>query len=168
MFQIARRRFLEGAAALSALGALSTPSRATPPLAPSKLTDLDHIIILMKENRSFDHYFGTLSGARGFDDPGAVRRDGSSIFRQSDPESIAGYTLPFRLDTAKTNAQRLHELSHAWGPQHAAWNAGRMDNWIPAHRRSDGARGPMTMGYLTRADLPFYYALADAFTICDG
>jgi phospholipase C len=168
MSQIARRRFLEGAAALSALSALPTPSRATTPAAASKLTDLDHIIILMKENRSFDHYFGTLAGVRGFDDPAAMRRDGSSIFRQSDPESAAGYALPFRLDTAKTNAQRLHELSHAWGPQHAAWNAGRMDKWIPAHRRADGARGPMTMGYLARADLPFYYALADAFTICDG
>ena len=61
-----------------------------------------------------------------------------------------------------------YDLDHGWGPQHAAWNGGAMDNWIPAHRQADGAAGPLTMGYLTRADLPFYYALADAFTICDG
>lgn len=170
MFEIPRRNLLQGAAAASALAALEVPFG--PGLAqaakPSRLADIDHFIFLMKENRAFDHYFGTLSGVRGFDDPAAVRPDGSSVFRQADPVGSEGYVLPLHLDTLKTNAQRLHELSHAWGTQHAAWNAGRMDNWIPAHRRSDGGRGPMTMGYLTRADLPFYYALADAFTLCDG
>jgi phospholipase C len=122
----------------------------------------------MKENRSFDHYFGTLSGVRGFDDPAATRPDGSSVFRQADAKNRDGYELPFHLDTLKTNAQRLHDLSHAWGPQHGAWNGGRMDNWLPAHRAADGEAGPLTMGYLTRADLPFYYVLADAFTLCDG
>ncbi len=59
--------------------------------------------------------------------------------------------------------------SHAWDVQHAAWNGGRMDNWLPAHRAADGnTAGPMTMGYYTRADIPFHYALADTFTICDG
>src|SRR6202044_1671157 len=110
----------------------------------------------------------TLSGVRGFDDPRALRPDGSSVFRQRDAKTKSGHLLPFRLDTTRTNAQRLHDLSQDWGPQHEAWNHGAMDSWIAAHRAADGASGPLTMGYYTRDDLPFYYALADAFTICDG
>jgi phospholipase C len=105
---------------------------------------------------------------RGFDDPTAQRPGGGSVFRQADADNPDGYVLPFRLDTHRTSAQRLHDLSHAWGPQHAEWDGGAMDSWIPAHRAADGPSGPLTMGYLTREDLPFYYALADAFTICDG
>jgi phospholipase C len=171
MTKIRRRSFLQGAAAASALTAAGSTLDAAraQDMAPSKLSDIDHIIILMKENRSFDHYFGTLSGVRGYDDPTANKADGSSTFRQKDSLNPDGHVLPFRLDTLKTNAQRLHDLSHAWGPQHQAWNDGAMDNWIAAHRQADGDdAGPLTMGYHTRADIPYYYALADAFTICDG
>jgi phospholipase C len=170
MAEIGRRGFIGAAAAASALstiGAASGPALAQG-TKPAKLSDIDHFIILMKENRSFDHYFGALSGVRGFDDRTAQKSDGSSIFRQPDPLSPGGHVLPFRLNTLKTNAQRYHALDHGWGSLHASWNGGMMDNWIPAHRESDGEIGPMTMGYLTREDLPFYYALADAFTICDG
>ena len=163
MSGIGRRRFLQGAAVLAAGGLVPMPAGAADGPPPAKLNDIDHIIILMKENRSFDHYFGSLSGVRGFDDPA-----GQAIFRQRDPQNPQGYELPFRLDTHRTNAQRLYDLNHEWGPQHAAWNGGKMDNWLPAHRAADGKAGPLTMGYLTREDLPFYYALADAFTICDG
>ncbi len=156
MKNISRRRFIEGAAAASAIGAAG-PAFA----APAKLSDIDHIIILMKENRSFDHYFGSLRGVRGFDEGGAV-------FRQADPEHPDGYVLPFRLDTSATSAQRLHVLDHTWRIQHMAWNGGRMDKWIAAHRLADLDFGPLTMGYMTRADIPYYYALADAFTLCDG
>jgi phospholipase C len=160
---IRRRSFLQAATAasvLSASGASIEPAAAYSS-APSKLADIDHIIILMKENRSFDHYFGSLAGVRGFDDK-------SPNFRQADPQNPNGYVLPFRLDTLHTNAQRQHHLSHKWGTQHDAWNGGAMNNWVPAHRASNGDAGPLTMGHLTRQDLPFYYALADAFAICDG
>src|ERR1700743_1199924 len=169
MAEIGRRDFLQAAAAASALSAIGPPAAdaASEGAAPGKLGDIDHFIILMKENRSFDHYFGALRGVRGFNDP-PLGPDGKSVFRQPDPQSPDGYVLPFRLNTLKTNAQRYHALDHGWGPLHASWNNGAMDNWIPAHRKSDGAIGPMTMGYLTREDLPYYYALADAFTLCDG
>ena len=75
---------------------------------------------------------------------------------------------PFRLDTTATSAQRLSDLDHEWATQHACLAGGRMDGWLAAHRDADGGRGPLTMGYFTRADLPYYHALADAFTICDG
>ncbi len=170
MAEIGRRDFLQTAAAASALSAVgANASQAqTHGASPGKLGDIDHFIILMKENRSFDHYFGTLRGVRGFDDPSALRPDGSSVFRQADALTPGGHILPFHLDTLKTSAQRLFDLDHGWGPQHAAWNGGAMDKWISAHRQADGPNGPLTMGHLTRADLPFYYALADAFTICDG
>ena len=43
-----------------------------------------------------------------------------------------------------------------------------MDKWLPAHRAADGANGPYVMGYHTRADLPFQFALAESFTVCDN
>src|SRR5271163_722812 len=147
MTKIRRRSFLQGAAAASALTAAGSALDAAhaQPGTPSKLSDIDHIIILMKENRSFDHYFGTLSGVRGYDDPTANKADGSSTFRQKDALNPDGHVLPFRLDTLKTSAQRLHDLNHNWGPQHQAWNGGAMDNWIAAHRQADGdADGPLT------------------------
>ncbi len=168
MAAVDRRQLIKTAAAATSVAALGGGTARGGPPANTSLKDIDHIIILMKENRSFDHYFGTLRGVRGFDDPRARRQDGTSVFRQADSVNPAGYALPFPLNTWKTNAQRLHDLSHEWGPQHAAWNAGAMDHWLPAHRDADGSQGPLTMGYLTRADLPFYYELADAFTICDG
>ncbi|HXS07590.1 MAG TPA: alkaline phosphatase family protein [Rhizomicrobium sp.] len=164
MTDIKRRDFLQAAAAASALSAVGTPAEAIAKRAtPAKLSDIDHFIVLMKENRSFDHYYGSLNGVRGFDDAAA-----GSVFRQADALNPQGHILPFRLDTKKTNAQRLYDLDHSWEGQHAAWNNGRMDNWVPTHRRIDGESGPLTMGYHTREDIPFYYALADAFTICDG
>jgi phospholipase C len=164
-----RRRFLAGAAAASGTTAASLllppnvrRALADPAPARGSFADIEHVVILMQENRSFDHYFGTLRGVRGFDDP-----DG--LFRQPDPLNPDGYLLPFHLDTHRTNAQAIPSTSHAWTVQHQAWNNGRMDNWLPAHRAADGnTKGPYTMGYFTREDIPFQYALADAFTICDG
>ncbi|MCF3963122.1 alkaline phosphatase family protein [Streptomyces fuscigenes] len=145
---------------------------ATPSAAGRRgsLKDVEHVVLLMQENRSFDHYFGTLSGVRGFDDPKAVRLpNGDSVFEQPDPSSPAGKLLPYRLDTRTTAGQVIPSMSHAWTVQHQAWNGGKMDNWLPAHRASDGdSKGPFTMGYFTREDIPFQYALADAFTICDN
>src|SRR6201996_7120091 len=159
---ISREAFL---ATTGAAAALTAPSLASAETAkPSKLNDIDHFIILMQENRSFDHYFGTLAGVRGFaDSRAALLPDGRPVFYQPDRSSKDGSVLPFHLDTKATSAQRLHDLSHAWGTLHASWNGGRQDGWVTAHQKSDGTAGPLTMGYYTRADIPFYYALADAF-----
>ena len=162
MNSLSRAGFIAGASA-----ALVRPAAAE--AAPAKLSDIDHIILLMQENRSFDHYFGTLSGVRGFDDARAVSlQDGKPVFYQPDSRSPDGYVLPFHLDTKTTSAQRLHDLSHAWFTLHDSWDGGRLDGWVSSHRRSNGSFGTLTMGYYTRDDIPFHYALADAFTICDG
>src|SRR4051812_17597348 len=141
-----------------------TPERLSP-----SLSDIKHVVILMQENRSFDHYFGTLPGVRGFSDPNAIKLStGRSVFYQPDTVNPAGYVLPFHLDTHKSSAQAIPSTNHGWSVQHQAWNKGKMDKWLPAHRAADGVDGPYTMGYHTRADIPFQFALAESFTICDN
>ncbi len=170
MSDLSRRHFLQSSAVLAGLpGGAAVTTAASAAVAPAKLSDIDHIVILMKENRSFDHYFGTMRGVRGFDDPHAKRlASGRSVFHQPDPSHADGYVLPFRLDCTQTSGQRMNALSHEWAPLHGCLNDGAMDAWIPAHRPTNGWMAPMTMGYLTRDDLPFYHGLADAFTICDA
>ncbi len=122
----------------------------------------------MQENRSFDHYFGTMKGVRGFDDPTAITLStGKSVFYQPDAVNPDGYLLPFHLDTKSSSAQAIPSTSHAWSVQHQAWNNGKMDQWLPAHRAADKANGPYVMGYYNRDDIPFQFALAEAFTIGD-
>ena len=92
----------------------------------------------------------------------------ASVFYQPDSENPDGYLFPFHLDTHSTSAQKIPSTSHAWSVQHEAWNGGQMDNWLPAHRKADEPNGPYVMGYHKRADIPFQFALAEAFTICDA
>ena len=125
------------------------------------LRDIEHIVIAMQENRSFDHYFGTMPGVRGFADPAAIMLPGGGpVFRQPDPGHAQGYLAPFHLDTRTTSAQATPGTDHSWPTQHLAWNNGAMDRWVQA-------KGPFTMGYFTQADIPFQWALAEAFTVCD-
>lgn len=174
--KLTRRQLLKGAGRFAAAAAASTlmPSNvrrmlAQQPPATSSLRDIRHVVMLMQENRSFDHYFGTLSGVRGFDDPEALKMPGGrSVFYQPDDKNPNGYLLPFHLDTRTTSAQKIPSTSHAWAVQHEAWNGGRMDRWLPVHRKADGAHGPYCMGYYTRDDIPFQFALAEAFTLCDA
>jgi phospholipase C len=172
---ITRRRFLGLTAAAGAAAALPYPLRnaAAAPLgsaAGGSLGKIEHVVILIQENRSFDTYFGTLSGVRGFSDRHALKLpNGRPVFYQSDALNPDGYELPFHLDTHTTSAAAVADTSHAWDVQHQTWDGGKMDLWLPAHRAADGPyAGTMTMGYHTRADLPFHFALAEAFTICDG
>jgi phospholipase C len=159
-----RRRFIQlagGAAAASAAPAaiaraLSLPARR----GTGTLRDVEHVVIFMQENRAFDHYFGTLRGVRGFADPRPLTLpSGASVFHQPRAAGSAEAVTPFRLDSTATRAQGLHSLDHSWKGSHERWKW--HDAWI-------AAKSPLTMGYFTREDIPFYYALADAFTVCDG
>src|SRR5215470_2087240 len=123
------------------------------------IEDVEHVIFLMQENRSFDHYFGTLRGVRGFADPHPVRLpSGRTVWHQPDG---TGELLPFRPDVPDLGQTFLPDPPHGWNDGHAAWNAGRYDQWVPN-------KGETTMTYHTRADLPYQFALADAFTVCDN
>ncbi|WP_206784955.1 phosphocholine-specific phospholipase C [Amycolatopsis sp. MtRt-6] len=163
MTDVNRRRFLQLAGGTAALSALSTSiARAAEIPAYHRtgtLRDVEHIVVLMQENRSFDHYFGTLRGVRGFGDPRpATLADGKAVWAQSDGNRDI---LPFRPEADNLGLQFIQDLPHGWNDTHAAWNGGRYDKWVPA-------KGSTTMAYLTREDIPFHYALADAFTICDA
>jgi phospholipase C len=127
------------------------------------LRDIEHVVIFIQENRSFDHYFGTYRGVRGFSDP----RGGAFAQPGFDRPGYGGQLLPFHLDSFR-NGECPHDITHEWGPQHRCWNGGAMDGFVRTHVEVDGADyGPLTMGYHTRADVDYYHALADAFTLCD-
>ena len=141
---------------------------AIAPEPGSTFLDAEHIVILMQENRSFDHTFGTMRGVRGFNDPRAMRLPNrNSVFVQTD--STGTSFAPWRLDIKDTRITWMGSLPHSRNSQVDAWNDGRHDGWIDAKRSGESAYAnvPMTMGHYTREDLPFYYALADAFTVCD-
>src|SRR6185312_14055189 len=128
--KLSRRQLLRGAGKLAAAAAalrLMPPNvqRMLAQQSPVKgsLRDIKHVVMLMQENRSFDHYFGTMAGVRGFDDPEALRLStGQSVFYQPDDQNPKKYLLPFHLDTRATNAQKIPSTSHAWAVQHEAWN----------------------------------------------
>ena len=171
-----RRQLLNGglrAAVAAAASTLMPPNvrrmLAQTPTRRGSLRNIKHIVLLMQENRSFDHYFGTLAGVRGFDDPNALKLStGRSVFYQPDDQNPNGYLLPFHLDTRSSSAQKIPSTSHAWAVQHASWNGGKMDKWLEAHRRADGPNGPYVMGHYKRSDIPFQFALAESFTLCDA
>jgi len=163
-----------GAAAvlLAACGGATANRAAAVKPAGSDLGAIEHVVFLMQENRSFDHYFGTYPGVRGFDDHPSGK---AGTFGQAWPtnSSVAPVrTLqPFHLDSARTLAECTFDLSHAWTAQHQCWNHGKMDAFVTTHtmpQYEGPLNGVLTMGYYTRQDLPFYYALADAFTLCDN
>lgn len=173
MTPVSRRRVLTaGAATLgaAALGSLLPPSvhRALAQPAPAGgLRDLRHVVVLMQENRSFDHYYGTLRGVRGFGDRNALELPGGgSVFAQ--PRTGGEPVLPFSVRQAAKDSQRpgdavhyIGDLDHDWDGGHKAWGQGRLDGWI-------AAKSPATMAYYDRADLPFHHELADTFTLCDA
>ncbi len=173
-----RREFIGGSAAAigtiaagSVLSGEASASAATEAQAAQAraarrtgtIKDVKHVVVLMQENRSFDHYYGSLGGVRGFaDKQHLVYPDGSSVFQQPD-RSRAGATtlLPWHLDTTKFDSQEADDLDHSWSGTHDAWSAGAWNRWVKA-------KGEETMGYFTRKDIPWQYSLADAFTVCDS
>jgi phospholipase C len=158
-----RRKFLKfmtAGAMASAIPASIKKALAIPAhFRTGTIDDIEHIVFLMQENRSFDHYFGTMRGVRGYGDPRAVKLpSGDPVWSQPNGSTPV---LPFHPDAPDLGLQFLEDLAHGWTDQHAAWNLGKYDQWVPA-------KGTTTMAYLTRADIPYHYALADAFTVCDA
>ncbi|MDN3359838.1 phosphocholine-specific phospholipase C [Actinomadura sp. DC4] len=163
MTGINRRRFMQLAGGTAAASALSTSIARAAEIPANRRTgtlrDVEHVVVLMQENRSFDHYFGTLRGVRGFGDPHPVTLpSGRPVWYQSDGTRDV---LPFRPEVDDLGLVFLQDLDHSWNGGHLALNQGRYDKWIPAKTAT-------TMAYFTRKDIPFHYALADAFTVCDA
>ena len=164
-----RRRFLLGGLAAGAATTLPASIARALEIAPDVRTgtiaDVDHVVILMQENRSFDHYFGTYPGANGFADrfpiPLPVARGRArAVWEQEDGKGRL--LAPFHLSTRTDfDLMRVEGTPHHWEDAQAAWDNGRMAAW-PA------AKTPRAMGYFRREDIPFQFALAEAFTLCDA
>lgn len=164
MAELNRRRLLQLAGGTIAFSSLSS-SIARAASLPAKgrtgtLKDVEHIVVLMQENRSFDHYFGTMKGVRGFGDPRPVTLpSGKPVWHQKD--ALGKEVPPFRPPADDLGLQFLQDLNHDWAGGHRALNKGAYDQWVPAKTAT-------TMAHLNREDIPFHYALADAFTVCDA
>jgi phospholipase C len=193
-----RRTFLQlmGVTALTTLKANIAKAMAIPANnRTGTIQDVEHVVILMQENRPFDHHFGTLRGVRGFNDPRAVNINlplqgggttPASVFLQ--PAGAANVTAGFAVPSGSVGGPAdavevvppwrvnpdavspglkslggiyLPGTDHGWGATHSAWNNAQYDNWA-------NQNGPMVMSYMTRDDLPYHYALADAFTVGDA
>ncbi|MEU6763006.1 phosphocholine-specific phospholipase C [Streptomyces sp. NPDC046853] len=162
MPELNRRRFMQlagGTAAFATLSQSIARAAALPAQRRSgSIEDVEHVVVLMQENRSFDHYFGTMKGVRGFGDPRPVTLpSGKPVWNQS---GGGKEVLPFHPDAEDLGMQFIAGLDHDWAGGHSAFANGKYDNWITA-------KSERTMAYLTRDDIPFHYALADAFTVCD-
>ncbi|MGZ0146964.1 phosphocholine-specific phospholipase C [Kribbella sp. WER1] len=164
------RRLVLGSVVGGAAVSLLPPSLHTAMALPARrggLRAIEHVIVLMQENRSFDHYFGTLRGVRGYGDHRPLRlRNGKSIFHQ--PKSGGGEVLPFSLRKAAADAGRnpddiqyLDALAHEFADATQAWAGGWNDDWVQAKTAA-------TMTHYERQDIPLQYELADTFTICDA
>ena len=165
-----RRKFLQGA---THTGIAAATFAAFPPSIRRALAipahrdtgtvkDVKHVVLLMQENRSFDSYFGTFKGVRGYGDRFAVPApNGKTVFHQTYTKVTppATYT-PYHLDETKGNAQRAGSTPHSWNDTQAAWDHGRMYKW-------PDAKNTLSMGYYDAKEVPFQRALADAFTLCD-
>jgi phospholipase C len=166
-----RRDFIKKASVIA--GGMMMPAAiqkamAINPADGSSVWDADHVVILMQENRSFDHSYGALKGVRGFNDPRAMEMpNGNKVWFQANAK---GETfVPFRMDIKDTKATWMRDLPHSWENQVRARNNGHYDKWL-AEKQSGNKEYkdiPLTLGYFERQDIPFYYDFADAFTVCD-
>jgi phospholipase C len=134
------------------------------------IADVEHIVILMQENRAFDHYFGTLNGVRGFADPFPIPVpdsngiSGKNVWLQPNqlPAATPKVIAPFRLDTVQQfPVIRVAGTPHTWADAQQAWDHGRMSAWPRAKQNH-------SLGHYAEPDLPFQWALANAFTVCDA
>jgi phospholipase C len=166
MSPMSRRRFLElagsGVAATmlsdSIARALAIPANR----ATRSIRDVEHIVVLTQENRSFDHYFGVMQGVRGFGDPHpATLPSGQPVWFQSGGGPAVAPFRPVPTTDDSLGLMFIVDLDHSWDGTHQMFNGGNWDQWLPAKTTT-------CMAHLQRSDLPFHYALADAFTVCDG
>ena len=178
MNDLSRRGFLGatvGAAAVSALPTDAKENKKKEKLF-GDLRDIKHVVVLMQENRSFDHYFGSMKGVCGFGDRATIMLPGGKTVWEQ-PQTPLTLTAPTQFPwplsgtdkyqgavpaTAEIGAANYPGTAHSWEDQHGAWFGGVMNGWV----FSKG--GPTTLGFLARNDLPFHYALADAYTIGDA
>lgn len=159
-----------GGAANGLMPSIARALSIDPDRRSGSIQDVQHVVILTQENRAFDHYFGAMPGVRGFGDrfaapaPSLPQAPNRTVFVQPGEPGTPGPALlaPFRLDTGKDFRMiRPPGTPHGFTDSQAAWDNGRMAEW-PKHKHNHA------LAYFTRDDIPFQYALAEAFTLCDA
>jgi phospholipase C len=130
-------------------GSLPFPDR---PAGSDCLPGIDHIVVLLKENHSYDNYFGMLDRGDGFTRGPDGTPLNSNPDRQGRPVRVHHLSLPLN--------PSLH-LSQTWNASHRQWNGGKMDGFVTTTNSDD------PMGYLDGTDLPWYYGFARTYGIGD-
>lgn len=133
---------------------------------PSGLSDaellapIEHIVVLMMENRSFDHYFGSLSLDEDRSDVEGLRGGEFNLGPGGERVDIFPMTNPF-----------VSPPPHTWDAMHGMWNNGKNDGFCLEHHKVNGETNPQAfrevMQYMRRKDIPIHYALADGYALCD-
>ena len=131
------------------------------PSSPSELlAGIDAVVVLMMENRSFDHYLGTLTSDARY--PGTRRPDGLTG-RESNPDASGKL-----IQVSKLLTYEPKDPPHGWDSCHKQFGGGKNDGFVKEYIAHHGDKyGPDVMGFHDRSQLPYYYALADHFTVCD-
>ena len=120
-----------GAGLFSVLPPSIQRALAIDPQPGSTYLDAEHVVVLMQENRSFDHCYGSLRGVRGFNDPRAITLPNKNLVWMQTNAAGETYT-PFRLNMKDSNATWMGSLPHSWPNQVDARNDGKYDKWLIA------------------------------------
>lgn len=155
------------AASASVASLLLFTSRPASATAKDPLTNIKHVVLFMQENRAFDHYFGTMAGVRGFDDPNVQMNGNTSVWYQQVNSTLSNatdYLLPWYLNEAGGDwleaTQCMVAGDNGWQDNHAALNGDLNNHWVLGNT-------PWSVGYYKRSDLPVHFAIADGWTIGD-
>lgn len=146
--------------------------------AASDLTQIEHIVLFMQENRAFDHYFGTAAGVRGFGDPNVVISKDTNQSSFYNPVSVAttesgspapppgvSHLLPWYINHQGGDSNDRWQCSLAgsngWKANHAAYDNGNVNKWATQNT-------PYSLAYYKRQDIPLHFAVAEGWTMADN
>ena len=126
---------------------------ASTPNQPPAKTPIQHLVVLLQENHSFDNYFGTYPGADGYPDGMQIPVDPKR------PE--AGYVEPWHIGNIA-----ITDLSHSAATFREQYNDGKMDGFVSSLNRRN-QNGRQSLGYYNGEDIPYYWNLADHYVLFD-
>ncbi|KAJ6160509.1 phosphoesterase family-domain-containing protein [Penicillium chermesinum] len=150
------------------LGAALALMLGSSPASASSLSDIEHVVIFMQENRAWDHYFGSMAGVRGFNDPNVqINSDGLSVYHQivdpdmsTDAQTLLPWYLGYEGGDSVNAIQCMAAGSNGYTENQAALNGDLNNHWARNNT-------PWSWGYLKRSDIPIHFAIAEAWTSGD-
>ncbi|KAJ6191313.1 Phosphoesterase [Penicillium mononematosum] len=143
-------------------------SLGTRPVSGGSLSDIEHVVIFMQENRSWDTYFGTMPGVRGFNDPNVqVNSDGNSVWHQlvepaqsNKTKTLLPWYLGYQGGDWHDAIQCMVAGSNGYEENQQSLNNGLNNHWVTKNT-------PWSWGYLKRQDIPVQFAIAEGWTSGD-